>query len=81
MLQIKKEARLSFLFSIYKTLNRGNGQSLNNTLSEHCVSKLLEASDICASYIIAFYAVFAGSIIGSMEDVNHDSLKLGVYLF
>ena len=43
---------------------RGTQQNLNDTLSKHCVSELLEAGNICTSNIVALYAVFASSVIG-----------------
>lgn len=60
-------------FPVYETLYVYNA-ILYNTLCLHCFSHFQKACDISASYIVAFLAIFLGSLIQAVENVDHDTL-------
>ena len=54
---------------------------LDDALSHHRISELLEASDVSAHHVVALVAIFLSSIISSMVDALHDLLELRIDLF
>ena len=52
-----------------------------NTLPLHCICNLQEASDVCTNNQVAFHAIFLGSVICIVEDVDHDALQLCINFF
>lgn len=54
--------------------NFGNYSKLDNTLRNHRIRNLLKAGDVSAHHKVALVAIVLGSIIGIVENIDHDSL-------
>ena len=69
---LQKQKRL-FKFVLFRLIS--------DTLCEHSVCNLFKARDISARKQIALHTVLLSGIIGVMENVDHNILKLSVNLF
>ena len=52
---------------------------LHNTLGLHSIGDLDETGNVCTGNVVAFHAVFLGSVVQIVENVDHDGLQLRIH--
>ncbi len=61
----------------FKRMERTTG--LDDTLGQHGVGDLQEASDVGTNHVVALEAVLLGSLVGHLVDVDHDGMEFLVH--